>query len=114
MKVKANRETRSHIIDIAEVFQAEIVDVEPDSIIIEVTGDENKIDSLVNLLRDYEIIELVRTGRVAMLRGPEVSHPHDGRGRAVRARAGSAHVVASLYALTSRRAQPRDDATCPR
>jgi len=77
VKVKADRETRSHIIDIAEVFKAEVVDVEPDSIIIEATGDENHIDSLVNLLRDYEIIELVRTGRVAMLRGPEVSHPHE-------------------------------------
>ena len=77
VKVKADRETRSHIIDIAEVFKAEIVDVEPDSIIIEATGDENHIDSLVNLLRDYEIIELVRTGRVAMLRGPEVSHPRE-------------------------------------
>ena len=41
---------------------AEIVDVEPDSIIIEATGNENNIDSLVNLQRDYEIIELVRTG----------------------------------------------------
>ena len=51
VKVKADRNTRSHIIDIAEVFKAEIVDVEPDSIIIEATGDENHIDSLVNLLR---------------------------------------------------------------
>ncbi len=77
IKVKAGRDSRSHIIDIAEVFKAEVVDVEPDSIIIEATGDEQHIDSLVNLLRDYDIIELVRTGRVAMLRGPEVSHPHE-------------------------------------
>ena len=76
VKVKATRENRSHIIDIAEVFKAEIVDVEPDSIIVEATGDEQHIDSLVNLLRDYGIIELVRTGRVAMLRGAAVSHPH--------------------------------------
>jgi acetolactate synthase I/III small subunit len=77
VKVKADKQSRSHIIDIAEVFKAEIVDVEPDSIIIEATGEEQHIDSLVNLLQDYEIIELVRTGRVAMLRGPEVSHPHE-------------------------------------
>ncbi len=77
VKVKANRDNRSHIIDIAEVFKAEIVDVEPDSIIVEATGDEQHIDSLVNLLRDYEIIELVRTGRVAMLRGAALSHPHE-------------------------------------
>jgi acetolactate synthase-1/3 small subunit len=77
VKVKTDRENRSAIIDIAEVFKAEVVDVSPDSMIIEATGDEGHIDSLVNLLRDYEIIELVRTGKVAMLRGAAVSHPHD-------------------------------------
>src|SRR2546421_152094 len=44
---------------------------------IEATGEEHKIDNLVELLQDYEIIELVRTGRVAMLRGSEESHPQD-------------------------------------
>ena len=76
IKVRADRDNRSQIIELADIFKAEIVDVEPDSIIIEATGDEQKIDSLVGLLQDYEIIELVRTGRVAMLRGPAVSHPH--------------------------------------
>lgn len=75
VKVRCDRSNRSHIIDIAEVFKAEVVDVSPDSIIIEATGDEQHIDSLVNLLQDYEIIELVRTGRVVMLRGSAVSHP---------------------------------------
>jgi acetolactate synthase-1/3 small subunit len=77
VKVKTDRDNRSSIIDIAEVFKAEVVDVSPDSMIIEATGDEAHIDSLVNLLRDYEIIELVRTGKVAMLRGAAVSHPHE-------------------------------------
>src|SRR3990170_4901831 len=77
IKVRTDQGNRSQIIDIAEVFHAEVLDVEPDSIIIEATGEEQKIDSLVNLLKDYDIIELVRTGRVAMLRGPAVSHPHD-------------------------------------
>jgi acetolactate synthase-1/3 small subunit len=77
IKVRTDRGNRSQVIDIAEVFRAEVLDVEPDSIIIEATGEEAKIDSLVNLLKDYEIIELVRTGRVAMLRGPAVSHPHE-------------------------------------
>jgi hypothetical protein len=45
--------------------------------IIEATGEEHMIDNLVELLRDYDIIELVRTGRVAMVRGSEVSHPHE-------------------------------------
>lgn len=75
IKVKATKETRSQIIDIAEVFKAEMLDVSPDSMILEVTGREEKIDSLVSLLRDYEIIELVRTGKVAMIRGAAVSHP---------------------------------------
>ena len=74
IKVKADRSNRSQIIEVADIFKAEIVDVGPDSVIVEATGEEQKIDSLVGLLRDYEIIELVRTGRVAMLRGSEVSH----------------------------------------
>jgi len=77
IKVKCDRSNRSSIIDIAEVFQAEVVDVAADSMIIEATGHEEKIDNLVQLLADYEIIELVRTGRVVMLRGAEVAHPHD-------------------------------------
>jgi acetolactate synthase-1/3 small subunit len=75
IKVKSAKETRSQIIDIAEVFNAEVLDVSPDSMILEATGSEEKVDSLVALLKDYEIIELVRTGRVAMIRGAAVSHP---------------------------------------
>ena len=75
IKVQRRQGRRAaQIIDIAEVFKAEVLDVSPDSMIIEATGEEMKIDSLVNLLKDYEIIELVRTGKVAMLRGPAVSH----------------------------------------
>lgn len=75
IKLKSTKETRSQLIDIAELFGANVLDVSPDSLILEATGDEGKIDSFVTLLRDYEIIELVRTGRVAMIRGSEVSHP---------------------------------------
>jgi acetolactate synthase-1/3 small subunit len=74
IKVRSDKGNRSSIIDIAEVFKAEVLDVGPDSMILEATGEEAKIDSLVNLLKDYEIIELVRTGKVAMLRGSAVSH----------------------------------------
>jgi acetolactate synthase-1/3 small subunit len=77
IKIRADRTHRSQVIEIADIFEAEIVDVAPDAIIIEATGDDRKIDSLVDLLKDYEIIELVRTGRVAMLRGAAVSHPHE-------------------------------------
>jgi acetolactate synthase-1/3 small subunit len=75
IKVRADKSNRGQIIEIADLFQAEIVDVAPDSVIIEATGREMSIDSLVQVLEDFEIIELVRTGRVAMLRGSEVSHP---------------------------------------
>jgi acetolactate synthase-1/3 small subunit len=74
IKVRAGKDERSAIMDIADVFKAEVLDVSPDAIIIEATGEEIKIDSLVNLLKDYDIIELVRTGKVAMLRGSVVSH----------------------------------------
>jgi acetolactate synthase-1/3 small subunit len=77
IKIRVDRTHRSQIIEVADIFRAEIVDVALDAIIIEATGDVQKIDSLIGLLGDYEIIELVRTGRVAMIRGPDVSHPRD-------------------------------------
>ena len=54
---------------ITDIFRANILDVCPDSIAIEVTGDEDKINSLTELLRGFGIIELARTGRIAMARG---------------------------------------------
>jgi acetolactate synthase-1/3 small subunit len=69
IKVKATSATRSEIIEIADIFRANIVDVAPDSLTIEITGDEDKIDSLFNLLRGFGIKEIARTGRIAMVRG---------------------------------------------
>jgi acetolactate synthase-1/3 small subunit len=69
IKVTASPENRSEIANLASIFRANIVDVAPDSVIIEITGTEDKIESLVELLRPMGIIELVRTGQVAMLRG---------------------------------------------
>ncbi len=77
IKVRVEAGNRSHIIEIVDLFRANIVDVSPDSVIVEVSGDEGKVDALFELLRDFEVIELVRTGRVAMLRGSAVSHPRD-------------------------------------
>ena len=77
LKVRANTSNRSQIIELVNIFNAEIVDVGPDSVIVEITGDEEKIESFIALLADFEVIELVRTGRVAMLRGSEVSHPQE-------------------------------------
>jgi acetolactate synthase I/III small subunit len=69
IKVKAATGTRAEIIQIVGIFRADIVDVAPDSLTVEVTGTEDKIDSLLDLLRTYGIKELARTGRIAMTRG---------------------------------------------
>lgn len=69
IKVRATSTTRSEIIEIADIFRANIVDVAADSLTIEITGDEDKVDSLLNLLRNFGIREVARTGRIAMLRG---------------------------------------------
>ena len=68
IKVRAKPESRSEIIQIVDIFRANIVDVASDSLIIEVTGDEDKIDSLHNLLKPFGVREMMRTGRVAMVR----------------------------------------------
>jgi len=69
VKVKATSSSRSEIIEIVDIFRASIVDVASDSVTIEVTGDEDKIDSLLKLLRGFGIREVARTGRIAMVRG---------------------------------------------
>lgn len=69
IKVKANSATRSEIIEIADIFRASIVDVGADSVTIETTGDEDKIETLLKLLKGFGIKEIARTGSVAMVRG---------------------------------------------
>ncbi len=69
IKVQTTAETRSHIMQLVDVYRARIVDVSPDSLMVEVTGAEDKIDSLLDVLRPYGVLEAVRTGRVAMARG---------------------------------------------
>jgi len=69
IKVRATSATRSEIIEIADIFRANIVDVAADSLTIEITGDEDKINSMLRLLRGFGIREIARTGRIAMVRG---------------------------------------------
>jgi acetolactate synthase-1/3 small subunit len=69
IKVKATASTRSEIMQIVDIFRANIVDVSPGSLTVEVTGDENKLDSLLGLLRDFGVKEISRTGRIALTRG---------------------------------------------
>jgi acetolactate synthase-1/3 small subunit len=69
IKVMASGTTRSEITGLVDIFRAKVVDVAPDSMMVEITGTEDKVDSLANLLRPFGIREMVRTGRVAMVRG---------------------------------------------
>ena len=75
IKVASSPHNRREILDLAEVFRADIVDVSENSLIIQVLGDEEKIDALQELLRPFGVLELVRTGQVAIVRGREVTKP---------------------------------------
>lgn len=69
IKVNATASTRSEIMQIVDIFRANIVDVSSDSVTVEVTGDEDKVESLLELLRSFGIKEVTKTGRVALTRG---------------------------------------------
>ncbi len=71
IKVKATSATRSEIMQVVDIFRANIVDVASDSVTVEATGDEEKINSLLNLLRGFGIKEIARTGCIAMARGSQ-------------------------------------------
>lgn len=75
IKVAANKEDRSEIMQIVSVFRAKIIDVSPRSMIIEVTGSQDKVEAMVRLLRQFGIKEMARTGRVSMVRGAKVVNP---------------------------------------
>jgi len=72
IKVAVNAEARAEILSIVDIFRARVVDVSPRSYTIEMTGDEEKIGAIVELLRPFGIREIVRTGRIAMARSPKV------------------------------------------
>jgi acetolactate synthase-1/3 small subunit len=69
VKVRATDANRAEVIKIVELYKGRVVDIAPESVIVEATGTEGEIDALVALLRGYGIKELVRTGAVVMLRG---------------------------------------------
>lgn len=71
MKVNAEPANRAEILRVADIFRAKVVDVTPATYTLEVTGDERKIGAIVELLRPFGIQELVRTGKVAIARGPK-------------------------------------------
>ncbi|MBE5868030.1 MAG: acetolactate synthase small subunit [Lachnospiraceae bacterium] len=69
IKVRATAEQRQSVISVVDIFRAKIVDVAPDSLIIELTGNQSKIEAFLHLLDGYEILELARTGIAGLSRG---------------------------------------------
>jgi acetolactate synthase-1/3 small subunit len=73
IRVAATHDARSHVLELASVFRGRVVDVSPESLTIEITGAEDKIDGLIEVLRPYGVLEMVRTGIVAMRRGSKTN-----------------------------------------
>ena len=71
IKVKTDPSTRAEIMQIADVFRANLVDISNDTVMIEVTGKQGKVDAIQRMLEKFEILELVRTGRIVLVRGPK-------------------------------------------
>ena len=84
VKVRAAQNRRPELLQLVQTFRARVVDLGPESVIVETTGTQEKLDGLVEVLRPFGILELVRTGAVAMQRGPgggaqdEASESDDG------------------------------------
>jgi len=70
IKVRADKGNRAELIDIVNIFRASIVDVSQENVVIELTGQQSKIDGIIEVLSEYEIIEIARTGAIALSRGP--------------------------------------------
>lgn len=70
VKVRSDMETRSHILETVQLFRAKVVDVSPDAVTIEATGNSDKLNALLRLLEPFGIKELVKSGMVAVGRGP--------------------------------------------
>jgi acetolactate synthase-1/3 small subunit len=71
IKVRADHASRAHVLQLAEVFRARVIDVGPEALIFEITGPRDKVDGLASVLAPYGIVEMVRTGAVAMRRSGE-------------------------------------------
>ncbi len=78
IKIGANVSTRNDIMHVVNTFRGKIVDVSPESLTIEVTGSEGKIDAMLELLKPFDLKEVVRTGQIAMARRGELKAPSKG------------------------------------
>jgi len=70
VRVTVNAKTRAEIMQMTDIFRAKIVDVQPKSLTIEITGDESKIDKFLRLMNTFGVLELTRTGKIALARKP--------------------------------------------
>ncbi len=77
LKVHSSGVNRTEIRELCNIFRGRVVDVSPDQVIVEISGQEKKIEAFIDLMRPFGIIELVRTGRIAMVRGVQ-SHGESG------------------------------------
>jgi acetolactate synthase-1/3 small subunit len=75
IKVAANHENRPHLMELVKTFRGRVVDVSPESVIVEVSDTTEKIDGLLEVLRPFGVLEMGRTGRIAMTRGNDVLRP---------------------------------------
>jgi len=75
IKVAADQQSRPHLMELVKVFRARVVDVSPESLIVEVSGEVDKIEGLLEVLRPFGVLEMARTGRVAMTRGSDLLQP---------------------------------------
>ncbi len=75
IKVLADQKNRPHLMELIKVFRARVVDVAPESLILEVSGTVDKIDGLLEVLRPFGVLEMARTGRIAMTRGADLLRP---------------------------------------
>lgn len=83
IKVNVDASQRGQVMDVAEMYRARIVDVATETLIVEVTGESSKIEALTGVLEPFGIVEMTRTGQIAMVRGAVV--PRNGAGAAVSA-----------------------------
>ena len=70
LKVRANKKNLADIRNVVDIFRGKIVDVSPENVVIELTGSLGKIDAICEMLEEFEIIEIARTGTIALSRGP--------------------------------------------
>ena len=75
IKVSADQQNRPHLMELIKVFRARVVDVAPESLIVEVSGAVEKIDGLLEVLRPFGVLEMARSGRISMTRGGDLLRP---------------------------------------